>query len=36
LPYENADGSPLVMKEKSPGPFLDPGSGDLKLKVWGD
>jgi hypothetical protein len=36
LPYENADGSPLVMKEKSPGPFLDPGSGDVKLKVWGN
>ena len=36
LPYENADGSPLVMKEKLPGPFLETGSGDVKLKIWGN
>ena len=44
LPYENADGSPLVIdgdyfgKKRntatpSPGPFENPGHGDLKLKV---
>jgi alpha-N-arabinofuranosidase len=45
LPYEQADGSPLRMesdyfgKKRSPsnptpGPFEQPGQGDLKLKVW--
>ena len=45
LPYENADGSPLVIdidyfgKKRSPtapsaGPFENPGTGELKLRVW--
>jgi hypothetical protein len=43
LAYENPDGSPLVIdtdyfgkkrKETTPGPFENPGQGDLKLKVW--
>ena len=45
LAYENADGSPLVIdsdyfgkkrKEANPcpGPFENPGQGELKLKVW--
>lgn len=45
LPYENADGSPLVIdtdyfgKKRnaalpSPGPFENPGQGEVKLKVW--
>jgi hypothetical protein len=45
LAYENADGSPVIIdsdyfgnKRKasgpSPGPFEDPGPGDLKLKIW--
>jgi alpha-N-arabinofuranosidase len=45
LAYENPDGSPLVLdtdyfgkKRKPaapfPGPFENPGEGDLKLEVW--
>lgn len=45
LPFENADGSPVVVdrdyfgKKRNPaapsaGPFAHPGHGDLKLKVW--
>ena len=45
LPYENADGSPLVIdidyfgakrnpNAPSAGPFENPASGQLKLKVW--
>ncbi|MBI3681559.1 MAG: right-handed parallel beta-helix repeat-containing protein [Acidobacteria bacterium] len=45
LPYENAEGSPVVIdtdysgKKRNtaapfPGPFENPGHGDLKLKVW--
>ena len=45
LPYENADGSPVVidtdyfgkkrnLSAPSAGPFENPGSGDLKLEVW--
>ena len=45
LPYENPDGSPVVIdtdffgKKRSSaapsaGPFENPGQGDLKLKVW--
>ena len=45
LPYENADGSPLVIDSDysgrkrsttapSAGPFEDAGQGDVKLKVW--
>jgi len=45
LPYENADGSPLVVdtdyfgakrstSAPTPGPFENPSTGDIKLKVW--
>ena len=45
LPYENADGTPLVVdrdyagKQRSagapfPGPFENAGSGELSIKVW--
>jgi hypothetical protein len=45
LPYENADGSPLVIDTDysgkrrhvaapSPGPFEAPGSGELRIRVW--
>jgi alpha-N-arabinofuranosidase len=45
LAYENSDGSPVVIDtdyfgkkrsgaEPSAGPFENPGSGTLKLKVW--
>jgi hypothetical protein len=45
LPYENADGSPLVIDtdyfgkkrsatNPSAGPFENPGQGELKIKVW--
>ena len=45
LPYENPDGSPLVIDRDyfgtkrdphhpAPGPFAKPGHGDLNLKVW--
>jgi alpha-N-arabinofuranosidase len=45
LAYENADGTPLIIDydyfgkrrsagKPSPGPFENPGAGDLKLKVW--
>lgn len=45
LPYENMDGAPVVIGSDyfgrqrsaatpSPGPFENPGSGDVKLKVW--
>lgn len=44
LPYENPDGSPLVIdrdyfgKKRKPapfaGPFEDPGQGELRIKVW--
>jgi hypothetical protein len=45
LPYENADGSPVVIDRDyfgkkrngatpSAGPFEKPGQGDLKLRVW--
>ena len=45
LPYENPDGSPIVIdtdyfgKKRSStaptaGPFENPGQGELKLKVW--
>jgi hypothetical protein len=45
LAYENADGSPVTIdydyfgKKRTeaapcPGPFADPGQGNLKLKVW--
>jgi alpha-L-arabinofuranosidase len=45
LPYENADGSPLVIdtdyfgrkrdpRSPAPGPFEIPGQGEAGLKVW--
>jgi alpha-N-arabinofuranosidase len=45
LPFENADGSPLVIDtdyfgktrdkaKPSAGPFENPGVGKLKIKVW--
>jgi len=45
LPYENGDGSPLVIdtdyfgKKRNPatllaGPFADPGQGSLRIEVW--
>jgi alpha-N-arabinofuranosidase len=45
LPYEKPDGSPIgvdadyVGKSRSasnptPGPFENPGSGDLSIKIW--
>ena len=45
LPYENADGSPLKVDTDyfgqrrigvppAPGPFANPGTGSLRLKVW--
>jgi len=45
LPYENLDGSPLVVdtdyfgqrrskSKPSPGPFENPGSGKLNLRLW--
>jgi hypothetical protein len=45
LPFENADGSPLVLdtdyfgQKRDPekpmvGPFENPGSGEVRLKVW--
>ncbi len=46
LPFENADGTPVQLDEDyfgrrrsstkpSPGPFENPGSGEIKIKVWG-
>jgi len=45
LPYENADGSPLKVdtdyfgkkrnkKNPTPGPFANPGEGEVVLKLW--
>lgn len=45
VPFENADGSPLSVdkdysgakrsaERPTPGPFENPGQGDLKIKVW--
>jgi hypothetical protein len=45
LPYENPNGSPLAVdtdylgakrspSAPTPGPFENPGTGDLKIKVW--
>ena len=45
LAYENPDGSPLKVDtdyfgkrrpkaSPTPGPFENPGEGDLRLKVW--
>jgi hypothetical protein len=45
LPYENPDGSPLTVDrdyfgqpraqaKPTPGPFENPGAGELRLKVW--
>ena len=45
LPYEQRDGKPICINtdyfgrsrnesNPTPGPFENPGRGDLKLKVW--
>jgi alpha-N-arabinofuranosidase len=45
LPYEHADGSPICVNtdysgthrnqsKPTPGPFKNPGTGELKLRVW--
>lgn len=45
LPFENPDGSPLVVdtdyfgmtrsdSAPAPGPFKNPGQGNLKLQIW--